>query len=113
MASRLAARPGAASPSRRSRPRPCQTQGVVAPEQLSMSIDTVDGHTVLRFAGEIDIASADRLRNLLESELRGDGRVLVDLSRVTFIDSFGLRVLVSIHGVVDPGSGAFDIVDAS
>lgn len=90
---------------------------MTAPDLLAMSTEASDSGTLLRFTGEIDIASADRLRNLLESEIAresGTGRrVLVDLGGVTFIDSFGLRVLVSIHGVVPPGSGAFDIVDAS
>jgi anti-sigma B factor antagonist len=78
-----------------------------------MTVESVDSSTLLRFAGEIDIATAERLRSLLESAIDDQGKVLVDLSGVTFIDSFGLRVLVSIHGVVPPGSGAFDIVDAS
>ena len=78
-----------------------------------MTIEDAEGSMLLRFTGEIDLATADRMRSLLESALTGDGSVLVDLSAVTFIDSFGLRVLVGLHGVVPAGSGAFEIVDAS
>ena len=46
--------------------------------------------------GEIDLASAPPLELELE-ECLGLGSVVVDLSKVTFIDSTGLRVLLTAH----------------
>jgi anti-sigma B factor antagonist len=49
-------------------------------------------------AGEVDSTSAPVLRQQLETLLDGDVRELVvDLGRVTFLDSAGLCVLAAIH----------------
>jgi anti-sigma B factor antagonist len=49
-------------------------------------------------AGEVDSTSAPVLRQQLETLLDGDVReLIVDLGRVTFLDSAGLCVLAAIH----------------
>ena len=54
-----------------------------------------DGASVVHVVGEMDLASADLLESTLRTlTQRSHGRVVVDLSRVTFMDSAGLRVLV-------------------
>jgi anti-anti-sigma factor len=47
----------------------------------------------LRLTGELDIASAPKLRAACES-LDGTGQVTLDLAELTFIDSSGLHALV-------------------
>jgi anti-anti-sigma factor len=50
----------------------------------------------VRAAGEVDLATADQLAGVLEPVGRGDaGGVLLDLRDVSFIDSSGLRVVMS------------------
>lgn len=63
--------------------------------ELSLAIRTVEGRTVLEVAGEIDVYTAPQLRERLIA-LVDDGvrKVIVDLSRVEFLDSTGLGVLV-------------------
>ncbi|HEX5878555.1 MAG TPA: STAS domain-containing protein [Actinomycetota bacterium] len=51
------------------------------------------GCTVLELVGEIDMAEAPRLTALLSQA--GSPHFVVDLTRLTFIDSTGLAVLVS------------------
>ncbi|MFN8050753.1 MAG: STAS domain-containing protein [Acidimicrobiales bacterium] len=82
-------------------------------EPLSIRSVPIEGGVRLVFVGEIDLATGDGLRWSLETAIAENERVEVDLSEVTFLDSFGLRVLVSTHGVVPPGNGAFHIVAAS
>jgi anti-sigma B factor antagonist len=83
-------------------------------EPLSIRTEEIDGGgTRLVLTGEIDMATADGARWSLEQAIAGGQKVQIDLSRVTFIDSYGLRVLVSAHGVVPAGEGAFDIIAAS
>ncbi len=56
------------------------------------------GYRGCRLAGEIDFISAGPVQATLTAMmLPGGGTVLADLSRVTFIDSSGLGVLVQAH----------------
>lgn len=60
-----------------------------------VSARTEDRVTIAELAGELDIASAPDLREQLLVLLRpGSGRLVIDLSRVTFCDASGLAVLV-------------------
>jgi anti-sigma B factor antagonist len=62
---------------------------------LGMDVAERDGWAVLSVTGEIDVATAPRLREKLVS-LVADGhhRIIVDLDQVDFLDSTGLGVLV-------------------
>jgi len=66
-----------------------------------------DGAT-LTLAGELDLATADMVREKL-AEARGDGasRVVVDLRRLTFIDSTGIWLLLSAVKEDDDGRLSF------
>lgn len=55
-----------------------------------------DGWQVLILAGEVDVATAPRLRDrLVQLVTQGPPQVVVDLTGITFIDSMGLGALVS------------------
>ena len=61
-----------------------------------VAVEDLDGWRVLRLAGEIDVATAPRLRDrLVQLVTEGPPQLVVDLSGVTFIDSMGLGALVS------------------
>lgn len=63
--------------------------------QLGLSTTTQRGWTVLHVDGEIDLASAPRLRQEVISLVADDRtRVVLDLSDVAFCDSTGMGVLV-------------------
>lgn len=63
--------------------------------ELSLSTRTVADHTVLEVGGEVDVYTAPRLRErIVELVEGGSRRIVVDLSRVEFLDSTGLGVLV-------------------
>jgi anti-sigma B factor antagonist len=55
----------------------------------------VDGETVVRVAGEVDIDTAPKLRTALGDALRSDAPVVLDLAAVTFMDSSGFGVLAA------------------
>ena len=63
-------------------------------EVLTLGVRRERGYTIVTAAGEIDIATATRLRERLV-EAAADGRPLVaDLDRVSFIDSAGIGALI-------------------
>jgi anti-anti-sigma factor len=66
---------------------------------------------MLRLTGELDMAGADRFERLLTADGSLDARTfVVDLRRLTFIDSSGLRALIMADGRVRDGGGRFVVV---
>lgn len=53
-----------------------------------------DGTVGIALAGELDLATADRLRDALERAAEGGDTVRVDARRVTLLDSTSLGVLL-------------------
>lgn len=51
------------------------------------------GHVLVTVSGEIDIATAGQLRARLAGAVGGGQQVIVDLSRVSFIDAAGAGIL--------------------
>ena len=65
-------------------------------ERFEVTTSTADGVATVMLEGELDIATAPLLdATLADVERNGTGTVLLDLARVQFIDSTGLRSLLS------------------
>ena len=79
--------------------------------EVQVSTEDLGDRTVVRVAGEIDIASADRLRDRI-GQLLADGRtdLVVDLTQVTFMDSTGLGLLVGALKRVRLAGGRLELV---
>lgn len=73
-----------------------------------MSIDHIDGVVVV--SGEVDAHTCATLDEALGA---ATGLVRVDLSKVTFMDSSGLRVLVRRHQDLQQAGGRLEIVQPS
>ena len=67
---------------------------------------------VIALSGELDLSNADRLRDRLESARADAERVIVDLSRLAFIDSTGLRVLLRAEQASRTDGGKLSFVRA-
>lgn len=62
---------------------------------LRLDVSERDGWAVLAVGGEVDVATAPRLREQLIALVnQGSHRIVVDLTAVDFLDSTGLGVLV-------------------
>jgi anti-sigma B factor antagonist len=70
---------------------------------------TDDGY---RLEGELDMATADALTQLLVAASEGDTPLVLDFSGVSFMDSSGLRALLEGAGLPN-GSGPVVIHDPS
>lgn len=79
----------------------------------NLTIDelTHDGHSVLAIGGEIDLATAPELEAVLTEKVDG-GKTIIDLSEVGFIDSTGLRVLLTVHEAAESAGGQIVLITA-
>jgi anti-anti-sigma factor len=80
------------------------------PEEFSISATERDGRLHLTLRGELDLATAPELEELLESPLAGGQEVVVDLRGLEFMDSSGVRVLVAGHARAERGGTRLLIV---
>jgi anti-sigma B factor antagonist len=51
-------------------------------------------------ASDIDMATSEQFRSLLEPLVAGGGLIVLDMTRVTFMDSSGIRVLIETAAAV-------------
>jgi anti-sigma B factor antagonist len=72
----------------------------VPPPQFEIGIAHRDGSLLVSISGEFDLGATPEFERVV-SELTGGGlrAVEIDLRRVTFIDSTGLRMLVDVERV--------------
>ena len=78
---------------------------------LGLEVSERDGWAVVAVAGEVDVATAPRLREqLIELVNNGRHHIVVDLSEVEFLDSTGLGVLVGALKRVRTNNGELALV---
>ncbi|GAA3494615.1 hypothetical protein GCM10019016_017150 [Streptomyces prasinosporus] len=73
--------------------------------QLSVAATATGGVRVLTPAGEIDHHTGDTLRRALDVPRTPHPRFVVDLHRVTFMDSSGINVLIAAHHALTRAGG--------
>jgi anti-anti-sigma factor len=79
---------------------------------FSVEVDELEnGLKAFRVRGELDHATAPKLRDPLEAAIQSGVRcVLIDLTECPFIDSTGLSVIVHARTqIVDDGDGRFEL----
>lgn len=77
-----------------------------------LTLDEERGLAVARLSGEIDAANADELRAQIVAALEGrSDDVVVDLTRVKYIDSSGIKALLDAdHEIADRNQRARYVV---
>ncbi|MFC8123935.1 STAS domain-containing protein [Streptomyces sp. NPDC057302] len=73
--------------------------------QFSIVSTPLDDRTVLTLAGEIDLDTSAHVRQALESVDAPGARVVIDLRRVTFMDSSGINVFIAGHRALTAAGG--------
>ncbi|MFD5249986.1 STAS domain-containing protein [Amycolatopsis sp. NPDC058340] len=66
-----------------------------SPDDMDVVSRQLDGHALVTATGEVDVDTAPRLQAALDDS-HGQA-CLLDLTRVSFLDSAGLAVLVTAH----------------
>lgn len=61
---------------------------------MRLVVGQLENEQGLRLAGELDLSSATHVTDLLDPQLRAGGRIVLDLTDLSFMDSTGLQVLI-------------------
>ena len=82
--------------------------------RLDTSTHEVDGYKVLDVAGEVDVYTAPTLKEALSGIISaGQSHLIVDIGRVTYMDSSGFGTLLSAVKRVRPEGGTVNLVKCS
>lgn len=78
---------------------------------LSLRFARVDGHVLVKIAGDLDGYTADHVSDALLDVIQAQGNlsVILDLAEMTFIDSNGLNVLVRALQWISERGGAITL----
>jgi anti-sigma B factor antagonist len=69
----------------------------VVPDLLAVNVARNDDEVVLTLVGELDIATGERVREVLDGlQQSPPGRLVIDLSQLSFLDSTGLALFVAL-----------------
>ena len=82
-------------------------------EEFTVTVDEDDPvRAIVRVAGELDLGTAPKLADRLEAPTATGKRVVLDLTPCGFIDSSGLRTLLSARSAADTAGGSLALVIA-
>jgi anti-anti-sigma factor len=79
-------------------------------EPFAIDIDEREDRVVVTPRGELDMATAPELEQVVMPRLDDSGWVVLDLRSLDFIDSSGLRVVVGAHRSAEERGGRFTCV---
>jgi anti-anti-sigma factor len=81
---------------------------------FGVEITRQERHLAVRIVGELDFANASKLEQALTREIAvTNTQMVLDFHRVTFLDSEGLKVIVSAYKTVTDSGGSVSIVGCS
>lgn len=63
-------------------------------QTLLVHAEEIDGHTVIRVSGEVDLATVSTLKTALTALGTSTTPVVIDLTEVGFLDSTGLSAII-------------------
>lgn len=82
-------------------------------EEFTVTVDDDDPiRTVVRVEGDLDLGTAPRLSDMIDGPAATGKRVVLDLTACGFIDSSGLRALLTARSAADTAGGSLALVVA-
>jgi anti-anti-sigma factor len=82
-------------------------------EEFRIEEDRRDGTVVLRLHGELDLASADAVSLRLDTLAASGDAVVLDVDRLSFMDSSGLRVVLQAAEASRTSDWSFSVTAGS
>jgi anti-sigma B factor antagonist len=80
---------------------------------MSVSIKTVSGITVIELEGKIDNKTAPEVQGQALAATKEQNKVILDMTKVDFLSSAGLRVLLLLYRQIKAGNGKIALVGLS
>jgi anti-sigma B factor antagonist len=81
---------------------------------LDLRVEHQDDRAIVNVGGEVDIATCPQLRDLLNELVdRGIYQLVVDLDKVSFMDSSGIGVLVGVYRRIREHGGSLRLTGPS
>jgi anti-sigma B factor antagonist len=78
---------------------------------IDIDVECADGVAVVTMAGELDVSNSEWLYECLHDAVdEGNSEVVVDVERLTFMDSTGLSVIVGAHKRLRATGGTLTVV---
>ena len=81
----------------------------LANERLRQSAGSVPSRITIGVSGELDLVTSPGLHEKASRSITPDLSLIVDLAEVTFIDSAGVEMLLSLAELVREGGGDFHL----
>ncbi|WP_433443206.1 STAS domain-containing protein [Nonomuraea sp. CA-141351] len=83
----------------------------IALSPLRLECQHLDGVVLITVIGEVDITNADQLDTYIRQQMLPGRPVVLDLGRLTFMDSTGLQVLADVHVTLREQGTALHVTD--
>ncbi|GAA4465382.1 anti-sigma factor antagonist [Nibrella saemangeumensis] len=80
---------------------------------MEVTVKSEEGITVIEAAGNIDSKTAPEFQNSAVSAAEGKDKIIIDLTKVEFLSSAGLRVLLMIYRQIKANNGQVVLVGTS
>ncbi|HET9171666.1 MAG TPA: STAS domain-containing protein [Actinospica sp.] len=77
---------------------------------LKITAEPLESCNLLAVAGEVDLGSSPALRQAVEQRLEAGRPLLLDLTAVTFLDSFGIRILLGCAKTAETRGAKFTVI---
>jgi len=79
--------------------------------KFNSHITEIQGHRVITLTGELDLFSAPQFQQFIAGFLDGtEQNLIIDMHKVTYIDSTGISTLVSVLKRISPDGGTVNLV---
>jgi anti-sigma B factor antagonist len=81
---------------------------------IQVQSEQADGRATVRVSGDLDLATADEVEGVMRRVEGADpSELILDLRGLGFIDSTGLRLIISAHARAREGGWGFAIIPGS
>lgn len=77
---------------------------------MNMTITKMQGVTIIHLAGDIDGRTAPQIQDALLATMQTDGKLLLEMSRVDYMSSAGLRLLLLLYRQISDSEGQVALV---